>query len=294
VAEHRFSKPVAWTLAGSLTLSALAGFGWVPLAQPGEAQAQRVRARARTRPAAAAAPAVITDATQQKLAGSDPAALEEALMELVQVGTPEAVEAIASRIRRGLPRALVVPFVETLGVLHHASAGPVLIEVGVAHRHPDVRVAAIRALQACRPAGAADAVRGRLGDPAPMVRAAAAVALGALRDRDAVDPLFRALDRQLYEAAPALASIVQDTEIPRLTGYLGRLPFDVMSPALTEILAREDVSERRKLDLIAQLQELGTSEVKYFLEQLADSIPATGRDARVRQAALDASLRIVD
>lgn len=241
-----------------------------------------------------AAPAVITDATRQKLAGSDPAALEEALMELVQVGSPDAVEAIANRIRRGLPRPLVVPFVETLGVLRHPSAGPVLVEVAVVHRHPDVRVAAIRALQACRPAGAADAVRERLGDPAPMVRAAAAVTLGALRDREAVDPLFRALDRQLYEAAPALASIVQDAEIPQLTGYLGRLPFDVMSPALTELLAREDVSERRKLDLIAQLQELGTSEVKYFLEQLADSIPATGRDARVRQAALDASLRIVD
>lgn len=215
-------------------------------------------------------------------------------MELVQVGTPEAADAISLRIRRGLPRQLVVPFVETLGILHQPNAGPVLLEVAIVHRHPDVRVAAIRSIQSCRPSGAASVVRARLGDPSPNVRAAAAVALGALRDRDAVDPLFLALDRQLYEAAPALANIISGDEIGRLTGYVGRLPFDVMSPALTELLAREDIPERRKLDLIAQLQELGTSEVKVFLEELADSIPATGRDARVRQAALDASLRIVD
>lgn len=225
---------------------------------------------------------------------SDPHALEEALMELVQVGTPDAAEVVAQRLRRGLPRQLVVPFVETLGVMRQPSAGPVLVEVAILHRHVDVRVAAIRAIEACRPPGVADAVRARLSDPSPNVRAAAAVALGTLRDRDAVDPLFRALDRELFEAAPALASLVTDGEVTRLTGYLGRLPFDVMAPALTELLAREDITERRKLDLIAQLQEMGTSEVKVFLEQLADSIPASGRDARVRQAALDASLRIVD
>lgn len=215
-------------------------------------------------------------------------------MELVQVGTPEASEAISQRIRRGLPRQLVVPFVETLGVLRQPNAGPVLLEVAVVHRHPDVRVAAIRAIQACRPSGAGSVVRARLGDPSPNVRAAAAVALGALQDRSSVDQLFRALNHELYEAAPALASIVDGEDIGRLTDYLGRVPFDVMAPALTELLAREDIPERRKLDLIAQLQELGTSEVKMFLELLADSIPATGRDARVRQAALDASLRIVD
>ncbi|MCB9627025.1 MAG: HEAT repeat domain-containing protein [Sandaracinaceae bacterium] len=257
------------------------------------AQAQRGHSRARGRTAQAAPPS-ITDATRAKLASSDAGALEEALMELVQVGTPDAAVLIAERLRQGLPRALVVHFVETLGVLGHASAGPALIEVGLPHRHPDVRAAAIRAVQACRPPGAALAIRARLSDPAPSVRAAAAVALGGLHDHDSVEPLFLVLDRHLYEAAPSLASLVQGDEIRRLTAYVGRLPFDVMSPALTELFAREDISERNKLDLVAQLQELGTAEVKVFLEDLADSIPAQGRDARVRQAASDAAMRIVD
>ncbi|MCB9658883.1 MAG: HEAT repeat domain-containing protein [Sandaracinaceae bacterium] len=254
--------------------------------------AQRARPR-RGRPAATAAPS-ITDETRGKLASSDPAQLEEALMELVVVGTPEVSDLIAERLRRGLPRASVVHVVETLGVLGHRNAGPALIEVALVHRHADVRAAAVRAVQSCRPPDAAVAVRARLSDPAASVRAAAAVALGGLGDHDAVEALFQVLDRNLYEAAPSLASLVRESEIGQLTAYVGRLPFDVMSPALTELLARDDISERRKLDLIAQLQELGTSEVKVFLEDLADSIPAQGRDARVRQAAMDAAMRIVD
>jgi HEAT repeat protein len=236
----------------------------------------------------------VSEQTRAKLATSDAGALEEALMELVQVGTPEAAELVAERLRRGLPRALVVQFVETLGVLGHPSAGPALVEVGLLHRHPDVRAAAVRALQTCRPPEAPAAIRARLSDPAPSVRAAAAVALGGLGDHAAVEPLFAVLDRQVYEAAPSLAALVSEGEVGRLTAYVGRLPFDVMSPALTELLARQDISERQKLDLIAQLQELGTSDVKVFLEDLADTIPAQGRDARIRQAAMDAAMRIVD
>ena len=257
-----------------------------------DASAQRAR-RARAR-AAAPAPAAILDSTRAKLEASDAGLLDEALMELVQVGSNEASELIAARLRRGLPRATVVHFVETLGVLGHASAGPTLVEVGLVHRNADVRAASVRALQACRAPNAATALAVRLSDPAPSVRSAAAVALGGLGDHTVVETLFRVLDRHLYEAAPSLATLVHEGEVPRLAAYVGRLPFDVMSPALTELLAREDISERRKLDLVAQLQELGTAEVKLFLEDLADSIPAQGRDARVRQAAVDAAMRIVD
>jgi HEAT repeat protein len=174
------------------------------------------------------------------------------------------------------------------------SAGATLEEVTLTHRRADVRVASIQALLSCRTQSTATAVRARLGDLDPSVRSAAATALGELRDRESIEPLFRALDLQIYEAAGALARLVTGDAITQLTGYVGRMPFDVMTPALSELLARDDVSERIKLNLIAQLQELGTAEAKIFLEDLGDSIPRNGPDARLRQAALDAALRIVD
>lgn len=49
-----------------------------------------------------------------------------------------------------------------------------------------------------------------------------------------------------------------------------------MAPGLGEVLIRKDVSERDKLDLVARIQEVGTSEAKTylgdFLRQHSDKI----------------------
>ena len=237
-------------------------------------------------------PAAPSAETLARLNSRSAPEIERALIELAQIGGAPAARAIATRIERGLPAASVLPATETLGLLGDPAAGPVLMRVLLVHRRAPVRVAAIHALVATRPPGAGAAVRARLSDPEPRVRSTAAIALGELGDVGSTDALFRVLDRDLFEAAVPIAQLADAEGRLRLANYLGRLPFDLLNPAFHEILGREDVAEREKLDLIARIQDLGTPEARLFLTDLADSLQ-TDRDARaLENAARNAAQRI--
>jgi hypothetical protein len=159
---------------------------------------------------------------------------------------------------------LVGTAVITLMALGQPSAAPVLFELS-AHRRPEVRVRAIEAIVAVAPKGATPVLRQRLGDQEATVRSAAAQALGELQATDAVDVLFLALDRGNLDASQALGKLLPAAQLPRLLGYLGKVPFRSMAPGLAEVLLRKDVSERDKLNVVARIQEVGTPEAKSYL-----------------------------
>ena len=158
------------------------------------------------------------------------------------------------------------------------------------HRRAEVRVASVEALVATRPRGAEAALVAALSDADANVRAAAAVGLGQVGGEASIDPLFHALDRNILEASTAIGQIAPPAAMDRLVGYLGRVPFDALTPAFAELFARRNVPDRAKLQLIARLEELATPEVKIYLGELAESFPP----GALQVAAEEASLRIAE
>ncbi|MBK8173557.1 MAG: HEAT repeat domain-containing protein [Sandaracinaceae bacterium] len=226
------------------------------------------------------------------LTSSDVGEIRNGIEAVGVVGTGPAVEPLVARIRAGLSPELLDLALDTLLVASRPEAGPVLIEL-TSHRRAAVRLKAVQALVASHARGAEGCLTTALNDGDPGVRSAAALGLGQLNARGAVETLFLALERGVLEASTAIGQLAAPADIPRLRSYVGRLPFDAMTPAFSEILARRDVPERAKLDLIAQLAEVATAEVKTYLQEFVASLPATDHSA-VRRAAEDATLRIVN
>lgn len=227
-----------------------------------------------------------------QLASSDEDAIRQGIEALGLRGTSDVVAPLAARIRRGLPPELLELAVDTLVITGRVEAGPVLITL-VAHRRPAIRLKAILGIASLKPRGAEQSLGLALGDSDSQIRAAAAVGLGQVGARGSVDRLFLALEHGVLEASTSIGQLATPAEVVRLLGYLGRLAFDAISPALGEVLARADVPDRTKLDIIARLAELATSETKVFLQEFVAALPATDHGP-VRRAAEDAAMRIAD
>ncbi len=176
-----------------------------------------------------------------------------------------------------------------LTVLGKPEAGPVLFEL-LRHRRAEVRIASVDALVATRPRGAEAALIAALSDADSNVRSAAAVGLGQVGGEASIDALFHALDRNILEASTAIGQLAPPAAMERLVGYLGRVPFDALTPAFAELFARANVPERAKLQLIGRLEELATPEVKIYLADLAESFPP----GNLQRAAEEASIRIAE
>ena len=223
-----------------------------------------------------------------ELLGSDDAdSIRLALETLATKGETRAIAPIAERIRGGLPPDLADAAVMALGALGKPQAGPVLFEL-LSHRRASMRQAAVEAIATTTPRGAGEALVRTLSDPEPDVRSAAAIALGQVGHREGVDALFAALDHDVFAAGAALGQLVTPAQMDRLFAYVGRLPFDVLTPALNEVFARDDFATPAKVELVGRLAELATPEVKAYLTELAEVMPA----GRVKEAAVAAAERI--
>jgi HEAT repeat protein len=207
-------------------------------------------------------------------------------------GSADAVPLLVARVRRGLPPDLLDLAVQTLVVLGRPEAAEVLTELAQ-HRRAAVRLKAVVGLAQLRPRGVEAVLARALDDADPQVRAAAAVALGQVGARGSVDLLFLALEKGVIEAATAIAQVAAPADVDRLLTYVGRLDLASLGPALVELVARRDLPERKKLDVVARVAELATGEAKRFLNDLAASLPE-GSGIAVRRAAEDAALRIAD
>lgn len=231
-------------------------------------------------------------APTELLESDDPAEVRRGIETIGLEGKRRHVRALAKRVRAGLPPELLDLAIDTFTVLGRPEAGDILFELA-SHRRTPVRTKAVEAIVACKPDGASDALVTALSDDAEPVRNAAALGLGEVGGDEALEPLFVALDRGVLQAATAIGQLADREHVDKLLAHLGRLPFDAMTPALLEVLARDDVPRQLKLDVIGRLAELATADVKTFLQDYVASLPPDDASSEpLRRAAEDAILRI--
>ncbi len=230
------------------------------------------------------------EALRERLFSSNAAEVEAALNEVVLDPSGPAAAAVGERIRYGMPMNLLLAALDALRAVALPEAGDTLVML-TRHRRSEIRLRAVQALVACRPAGAAQVLEVRVSDSDPVVRAAAASGLGQLGAAGAQETLFLALDRGVLEAAVAIGQVTDAQGLRRLLGYLGRVPFGAITPALSEALLRRDIPMPVKASVLARLEELGTAEVLSYLNTLASGLTGA-RDAALRRSVQSTIVRL--
>jgi hypothetical protein len=221
---------------------------------------------------------------QAAIESTDAAQIQSGIEAIGLSGEDRGVAVIVARVRRGLPPELLESALDTLAVLGHPSAGPLLIEL-LSHRRQSIRLRAVQALATCHPAGADQALSSALSDSSSEVRAAAATALGDVGGVAAMDQLFLAFDRGVTEAGHAIGRIARPADITRMLGLLGHVPFTQMGPILADMLGRDTVPSRSRLEIVSALGELASAEARGLLEQYVHAHPGTDPVTRAAEAA---------
>jgi HEAT repeat protein len=246
-----------------------------------------------TKPPAAKPPAAKPSAAKvdvgpalQKLKSGDEGQIRAGLddLRIAGAGAAPAASTVAEILARGLNEPLTQQAIETLGDLESPDGSPVLAQYAT-HRAVAIRRAAVKALTRTKGPAAAQALRKALGDSDAQVRGNAAAGLGALKAKDAVPDLFVALDHKVNEAAASIGQLCSSEQCDQLAGKLGKLPFDVVTSGLDQVLFRpaSDISDDTKIKVLGRLRELGTGEANRFLKDVETRLP---KDAspRVKQA----------
>ncbi|HSO36320.1 MAG TPA: HEAT repeat domain-containing protein, partial [Labilithrix sp.] len=195
-----------------------------------------------------------------------------------------AAPAIAEALARGLSLPLTQSAIETLGDLESEGGAAALAQY-TTHRNAKVRRAAVKSLTRTKGAAASPALKHALSDADPVVRGTAASGLGSLKAKDAVPELFIALDHRVNEAAASIGQLCNPEQCEQLAAKLGKLPFDVVTGGLDQVLFRPsaDVSDDAKVKIIGRIREQGTIEGNKFLREVQKRWPS-GTSPRVRQA----------
>lgn len=228
----------------------------------------------------------------------------ERLKKTLESGTEAEVLAALEEIRALGPSALpAAPFVDAL--LARGSSAPVLVAacqaagaIGaesssaalapyVQHRHPEIRLAATRALTLTKGPAAVAALRRALRSSDPALRAAAARGLGVLGAREAVDELFSVLAHGASEAALSIADLCSPEQCDRLMGLVGKLKFETLEPAFVPLIVRTDLPEASQLRYVDRLRRLATASATQVLSNALARLPETA-SPKLRRA-LDAA-----
>jgi HEAT repeat protein len=248
-------------------------------------------AGAQPKPKAAAAapqvpPFVMSPAVAQKLHSGDEVQVRAALDEIRVAGksAQSAAPVVTELLQRGLTAPLTVAALETLADVEAESAS-VAVAAYASHRDPMVRRASVKALVKTKGQIATKTLRHALSDGDAMVRGFAATGLGALKAKEAVPDLFAALDHQVPESAAAIGQVCAREECDRLAGKLGRLPFDVVTGGLDQVLFRPaaEINDDEKVKLVGKLRELGTQEAHKYLADVQKRWPQNW-SSRVKQS----------
>jgi HEAT repeat protein len=180
--------------------------------------------------------------------------------------------------------------IDTLADTESEAASDVLA-VYARHRALPIRKAAVQALAKTKGPAAVKALRAALSDPEPAVRGIAGMSLGGLKAHDALGDLFRALDRGLPEAAVSIGELCAEGECQQLAGKLGKLPFDVVTSGLDEILFRpaNEVNDDLKVKVVEGVRDVGTGPANQFLKQVQARMK-TAASPKVKQA-VDAAVQ---
>ncbi len=228
----------------------------------------------------------MTHAVAQKLRSGDEAQVRAVLDDIRLAGRAAhaAAPVVAEILQRGLSAGLTEAALDTLGDVEAETASS-SVAMYTSHRNVALRRAAVKALIKTKGPVAVRALRHALSDGDRAVRGMAATGLGTLKAKDAVSDLFLALDHNVPEAAAAVGQLCAPQECDQLSAKLGRLPFDVVTGGLDQVLFRpaKDVSDDEKVKIVGKLRELGTQEANKFLKDVQKRWPQ-GWSSRVKQS----------
>jgi HEAT repeat protein len=243
-------------------------------------------AAAPAKPAAKPAVKIDTSAAITKLKSGDEGQIRQALDDLRVAGPAGAGAAaeVSNLLNRGINEVLTVQAIDTLGDLESAEGSPVLAQYAT-HRNVALRRAAVKAMVRTKGPAAVPALKKALGDQDAQVRGVAASGLGALKAKDAVPDLFVALDHKIAEAAAAIGQLCNPEQCEQLAAKIGKLPFDVVTGGLEQVLARPtaDMPDDAKIKIIGRLRETGTGEANRFLKDVQARLPKE-TSPRIKQA----------
>ena len=250
-------------------------------------------ASAETRAPGATPVKLDTKALEAALGASTEDAVLAALGTIREAG--EGGAALAPAVEKLLDRGTTVTLgkaaMETLATLGKPSSSAA-IRPYLRHRTPELRRAAVRALGKTKGPEAVAGFREGLRSDDGMLRGYSASGLGALGAKEALPDLFLALDRGVVEAATAVGQLCAGAECKKLTGYLGKLPLDVVTSGIDAALFRSPpLDEALLLDLVTAVRELATPEAGKYLADVASRWPATGSQ-KVKKA-LDQAVAMI-
>jgi HEAT repeat protein len=221
-----------------------------------------------------------------KLSSNDEAQIKSALddVRLGGKGSANAVPIVDALLERGISLSLTEAALDTLADIESPESSSA-IALYATHRNLKVRSSAVRALGHTGGDAAVAALRHALSDQDPAVRGAAATGLGSLRASSAVGDLIIALDHQVNEAAASIGQLCSQRDCDLLVSKLGRVPFDVITGGLDQILFRpsREIDDDEKVKIIGRVRELGTREANKFLIEVQKKWPKGG-SGRVKQA----------
>jgi HEAT repeat protein len=185
---------------------------------------------------------------------------------------------------RGANANVLVAALETQGRLGVATSSDAIAPY-VAHRKPEIRQAAARALSGTGGLSAINTLRRALSSPDALVRAAAAQGLGTLGATDAVEDLFSVLAHDTPEAAISIAQLCAPDQCDRLMALVGKLKFEVLEASFVPLLLRPSKSlpDANKIRYIDRLRRLATKGAAAVLETTLARLPKDESPA-VRQA----------
>jgi HEAT repeat protein len=263
----------------------MTALGWVALSLCFAADATGQGAPKKPGKPSGATPAyTMTSEVAQKLRSASDSEVRGALddVRLAGKGATAAVPAVVELLQRGASAGLTEAAIDTLGDIESEAASGTLAWYA-AHRNLKIRRAAVKALVKTKGPAAVKALRHGLSDPDAMVRGVSATGLGALKAKEAVPDLFLALDHKTAEAAASIGQLCAPAECEQLSNKLGKLPFDIVTSGLDQVLFRPsgEITDDDRVKVLGKIREMGTQEANKYLKDVQGRWPKNG-SARVK------------
>lgn len=231
-------------------------------------------------PRAKPLPAATVEKLRADLASENDEAAIAAAKQLGAAGGPAAIEALTATLAAGTTPARAQAALDALTPWGAAKSLDV-VSLYVGHRNNDVRVGAVKALAAINDRRATALLLERLGDGTATVRAAAAEALAARKEKAAVPRLLALVKRNDAGAAGPLGTLAAADLIPQLTELKGGIDDAVLATALGEFIKRDDVPDKMRVDVVRVLGDLqGASATTSLFEYIAVVPPKDDRPSR--------------
>lgn len=224
------------------------------------------------------------------LNAEDEATVRTAIDNLSATSSPKIIEPLTEFLLSGRADAQTDRALEVIGVLGHPEGIDVLSRF-TRHRRESARREAYKALVATKGPVRSHLERG-LSDSDRSIRAMCATALGEVGSQDSLEPLFRAFDRGVVQAATSIGKIGNAKALHRYNQYLEKRPLGTLLSGYREFLIRKDIALKEKEKLVNLLGEVSSPMVRRFLQRYLQELPSSARFRAHRKHVEKTILRI--